>query len=101
MYYGVEQSTDQRCPRTVIKKFTGKRALLKWMEKSGGLTYADPVGARNYHHTFRYGYELSGRVDRKDAIFQDRGSNSYPRNDADNMASYLYWYADKVNENEL
>ncbi len=89
MFYGVEQSTDMRCPRTVIKKFRGEKALLKWMENSGGFTYGDPTGARNYHHTFRYGYELHGRINKKDPIFLDRGTLTYPQNDSDNMARYL------------
>ena len=43
------------------------------MENSGSFTYVDPKGARNYHHNFRYGYELSGRIDKKDPIFKDLG----------------------------
>lgn len=89
MFYGVEQSTDMRCPRTVIKKFKNKNALLKWMKNSGGFTYEDPDGARNHHHTFRYGYELHGRIDKKDPIFSYTGTTTYPKNKEDNMAWYL------------
>ena len=89
MFYGIEQSTDLRCPLTVIKKFTTIKPLLKWMENEIRLTYADPESAGNYHHTIRYGYELRGRINKKDPIFLDRGTSTYPQNNADNMATYL------------
>lgn len=99
MYYGVEQSTDMRDKRTVIKKFaSNKVALLKWMKNSGGFTYDDPESARNYHHTFRKGYELNGRVNKKDKIFMESGTPTYPRNDADNLAAYLYKYGSEIKE---
>lgn len=92
MLYGIEQSTDLRCPRTVVKKFSTLSSLLRWMEGGGGFTYDDPDVARNYHHTFRYGYKLIGRVNWKDQIFSDRGTGFYPRNSSDNLASYIYKY---------
>ena len=92
MYYGVEQSTDMRNKQTQIKKFTSKRSLEKWMQNSGNFTHSDPVAARNYHHTYRYGYELIGRVNKKDPIFKDKGSSTYPRTNNDNLALYLYSY---------
>lgn len=98
MYYGVEQSTDMRDKRTVIKKFSSKVSLIKWMRNSGGYTYDDPEAARNYHHTFREGYELKGRVDKKDKIFNEHGSPTYPRNYNDNLAHYLYEYGLEVEE---
>lgn len=98
MYYGIEQSTDMRDKRTVIKKFSSKASLIKWMKNSGGFTYDDPESARNYHHTFREGYELKGRVDKKDKIFMDRGSPTYPRSDNDNLANYLYVYGVEIKE---
>ena len=96
MFYGVEQSTDLRCPNTVIKRFSSINALRKWMENSGGFTHSDPERMMNYHHTFRYGYELKGRIDRKDSIFKDTGSPTYPRNDAYNLSSYLWKYGTEV-----
>ena len=89
MFYGIEQSTDQRCPRTVVKKFTSLPGLKRWMSGGGGYTYADPDGAKNHHRSFRYGYELAGRIDRHDHVFLNVGTRDYPRNDADNMASYI------------
>jgi hypothetical protein len=100
MFYGVEQSTDMREPRTVIKKFSSKVKLLKWMETSGGFTYDDPVGARNHHHTFRHGYEYQGRVDTKDKSFKDYGTSCYPRNSEDNLASFLYKYGTEIHQNQ-
>ena len=35
MYYGIERSTDMRCPDTKVKKFTSKTQLEKWMLVSG------------------------------------------------------------------
>jgi acyl-CoA synthetase (AMP-forming)/AMP-acid ligase II len=93
MFYGVEQSTDLRRQRTVVEKFTTEKALKKWInEKNGDFTYSDPHGARNYHRTFRYGYEVIGRINKKDPLFKYRGTNTYPRNSEDNLASYVYKY---------
>jgi len=100
MFYGVEQSTDLRNPQTVVKKFRSKSQALRWRGepgKSGRSTFADPEGARNWHHTFRRVYELVGKVDRKHPVFKDRGTSTYPRCDADNLASYLYLFGEEVN----
>lgn len=97
MYYGVSQSTDMRCKNTIIKKFTSINALKKWLSYgSGNYTYGDPDAARNYHHTFKYGYELSGRMDKKNSIFKDKGSPTYPRYEADNVAIYLSTYGKEI-----
>lgn len=101
MFYGIEQSTDLRCRNTIIKKFSTKNALLKWMNlpnTSGRFTYADPEGARNYHHSFRYGYDLKGRIDKKDPIFKDYGTSTYPKRVNDQIASYLYKYASEIKD---
>lgn len=97
MIYGVEQSTDQRCPRTEIKKFSSEKQAMKWKNKDNGkLTYADPEGARNYHHTFKSIYYLEGRIDKKDSIMNNEGSRDYPRNTNDNIAFYLYKYGEEI-----
>jgi hypothetical protein len=90
MFYGIEQSTDQRCPRTAVKKFSNVSALKRWLAGGGGYTHQDPDAARNHHRSFRCGYELAGRIDRKDRVFSNRGTRDYPRNDADNLATYIY-----------
>ena len=100
MFYGIEQSTDMRNKRTVIKRFPTKARLLTWMQNSGGFTHSDPAAARNYHHTFRYGCELAERIDKKHRVFRDRGSPSYPRTHADNMASYLYTYGTEIDRGD-
>lgn len=92
MFYGIEQSTDMRRPRTVVKKFTSENALRKWMAVSGGFTYSDPECARNHHRSFRGGYELSGRIDKSDKIFKSYGTRDYPKNDTDNLAGYIQKY---------
>ena len=92
MFYGIEQSTDMRCPRTVVKKFTSENAVRKWMKISGGFTYTDPEGARNHHRSFRSGYAYAGRIDKKDKIFKSYGTRDYPKNDTDNLAFYIQKY---------
>jgi len=96
MYYGVEQSTDMRNKMTVIKKFRSKSALLKWMENSGGFTYEDPEAARNYHHSFRSGYYLEGRANKKDDVFRSRGTRDYPLTKDDLLATYLRVYGKEI-----
>ena len=92
MYYGIEQSTDMRCPRTVVKKFRSENALRKWMQGGGNFTYADPDSARNHHRSFRSGSEYKGRIDKKDKIFSNYGTRDYPKNDTDNLAFYIQKY---------
>lgn len=89
MFYGIEQSTDLRCPQTEVIKFHDEKELRKWMERSGGYTYDDPDSARNHHHTYRYGYEHIGRIDKKHPAFKAKGSGFYPMTDADRLANYL------------
>lgn len=99
MYYGIEQSTDLRRPNTVVKKFTSRKAAIAWKDapgKNGRSTFADPEGARNWHHTFRQVYEIHGRIDRKHPVFKDRGTSTYPRCEADNLASYIAAHGEAV-----
>lgn len=84
----------------LLKKFSSKGGLLKWLVVSGGYTYDDPNGTRNHHHTFRQGYEYFGKVDRKDTIFKEGGSSCYPRSDNDNLATYLYKYGVEIKKEE-
>lgn len=91
MFYGVSQSTDLRSRGTVIKKFSSKASLLSWMGKGNGeFTHKNPEAEGNYHHTFKYGYELKGRVNKKHPCFSQGGSRDYKRTDEDNLAHYLY-----------
>lgn len=96
MYYGIEQSTDLRDKRTVIKKFTSQAALRKWMANSGGYTYGDPDAARNHHRTFRSGFELKGRINNADEIFSRRGTPTYPLFDSDKLAIYIMEYGEEI-----
>lgn len=96
MYYGVEQSTDFRDRQTIIKKFGNKNVLLNWMKISGNFTHDDPESVRNWHHTFRYGYQYFGRIDKKDPIFKDFGTHTYPNSYNDQVATYLYKYGEEV-----
>ena len=90
MYYVISQSTDLRCPLTKIRKFTSLNAAVRFAGMGNGeYTYKNPEAARNWHHTFNEIWELKGRINRKDPIFQDRGTSCYPRNDDDNLASYI------------
>ena len=98
MFYGVEQSTDKRSPNTVIKKFTSIVSLKKWLAVSGGFTHENPEIVRNWHHTFRTGYYLNGRINKKDKIFSDKKNRNsmYPRSLNDNIDMYLYVYGVEV-----
>ena len=99
MFYGVEFSTDMRDRRCVIKKFSSENGLQKWLHgtgKSGRMTYDNPEEARNYHHTFRQGYELVGRVNKKDPIWKQQGTRTYPMDDNQRMHNYLHVYGRAV-----
>ena len=99
MYYGVEQSTDLRNQRTVIKKFTSIKSLYKWLDQcNNDYTYADPEGARNWHRTIREGYELCGHINKKDAIFHDRG---HQLTLAMKMITWLHIFGNTESEYEL
>ena len=96
MIYGIEQSTDLRNKQTVIKKFTSITAANKWASISGGFTHKDPKEAKNYHHTYRRLFKLSGRIDRKAEEFKERGTSTYPLNDEDRLANYVYRYGEPI-----
>jgi len=96
MYYGVEQSTDMRNKMTTVKRFYSKRALLRWMDSPVGFTHADPEAAGNYHHSFRYGYYLEGKIDWKDPIFKSKGTRDYPLTKDDLLATYLRVYGKEI-----
>lgn len=97
MFYGFTQSTDMRYKNTHIKKFNSEKALKKWLSVgSGGYTYSDPDAARNYHHTFKYGFEHVGRIDYKHQIFMDHGTPTYPSTKNDQIARYLRNYGRSI-----
>lgn len=98
MYYGVEQSTDQRNRNTVIRKFTTVEKAIAWKLKgSGDFTYNDPEAARNWHHTFRDVYELQGKIDKKDNVFKNYGTCTYPMDKNSQLALYLWQYGREIN----
>jgi hypothetical protein len=91
MFYGVEQSTDLRDRRTMVKRFASESAPRRRIGNGGGeFTYADPELARNWHRAFSEGYELNGRIDRKNGIFSEVGTRDYPRCATDNLAAYIH-----------
>lgn len=97
MYYGIERSTDLRSPQTVVKKFTGIGSLMRWVnERRARRTYSDPEASKNWHHTFRYAYELKGRVDKSDPIFKDRGTPTYPKTAEDRLGDYIKHHGEEL-----
>ena len=97
MIYGVEQSTDIRERRTKIVKFKSEASARKWKQtKSGNFTYDNPEEARNYHKTFRELYILDGKIDKKDSIFHQQGTSTYPRSYEDNLAMYIWKYGKEL-----
>lgn len=104
-YYGIEQSTDSRCPRTVVRRLgSGKRGLVRaqeWAAKPSHLTYADAAAARNYHHTLYSAHEMpSGwRAPSKSDLARrarDSSTRDYPRSEADVLASAIQREGDEV-----
>lgn len=97
MFYGVKQSTDLRDRQTEVKKFKTEAALKKWLSYgSGNFTHDDPESERNYHHSFKSGYELQGKMNKKDKIFLRLGTSTYPLSYNDKVAHYLYVYGREV-----
>ncbi len=87
-YALTEKSTDMRDPRSVVKFTTSRREAVAWLKRSGGFTHADPVAARNYHHTFREVYEIpSGwrKPSQRELDLRARkdATPTYPRNSTD------------------
>ncbi len=58
-----------------------------------GFNDAAPVSAEAWASLDK---ELRGRVDKKHPIFRDRGTPTYPRGDADNLANYLFTYGKEI-----
>ena len=99
MIWGIEQSTDMRNPRTVIKKFSTRKSALKWASESGG--YSDkgaannalPVPSQNWHHSFRYVWETNGwrspSVAKLDEMAWKISTSTYPRYARDVLASLI------------
>jgi hypothetical protein len=96
MIYGIEQSTDLRCSRTVIKKFTSEKAATAWAARAPGFTYTSPEIANNYHHTLRRIYNYRGRINKKDLIFQRKDTPTYQKIDLDRLADYIKTYGEEV-----
>ena len=89
MFYGVENSTDMRDRRYVIKKFSSESGLRKWVRetgKSGRMTHDNPEEA------FRQGYEMIGRVNKKDPIWKLQTARTYSMDDSQRMYNYLHVY---------
>ena len=97
MYYVISKSTDLRCPNTEIKKFSNLRSAERYASiGNGDFTYENPKEAKNYHHTFKHIYQLSGRINKKDMIFKESGSSYYPRGYVDNLAYYIEKYGEEL-----
>jgi hypothetical protein len=99
--YGVESTTDMRCPETVVKRFRSEPAARNWAEKGGGYAWpgaADnslPGPSRNFHHRLRELYRMpagwrppSQRELRQRA--HEDSTPSYPRNAADALAKAIW-----------
>jgi hypothetical protein len=57
-YAIIRQSTDSRSPNSRVEFTTSKHAIANALKEEIKLTYADPVGAKNWHHDITYVYEL-------------------------------------------
>lgn len=95
MIYGIEQSIDPLDRRTKIEKFTCKSAAIKWVMQ-GRLTvkYVNPP--YNYHRLIRSAYELEGRINKRDALFDCDVATANSRNENDNKAAYIFKYGKAI-----
>jgi len=91
--YGIEQSTDMRDKRTIIKTFSSESTALKWKEYSGHLTHGENAEVqKNYHHTFRCVYVLVGRLPTPKSIEKIRSEwrhSIYAKSVNDVKADYI------------
>lgn len=100
MYYVISQSTDLRYRDTEIKKFTSKISAIKFSKiNSGNFTHENPEAVMNYHHTFKYVYEFSGRIPKKEINkIMSHSSRDYPVYEKDAIARYIYEHGKEVLE---
>lgn len=96
MFYGVIQSTDMRCRNTKVIKFSGRKALITWINAGGEFAHENPEEEQNCHRNIRYVYKLAGRVNRKDAVFSCFAGGVYAKTQEDRLADYLYKYGEAV-----
>lgn len=96
MFYGVIQSTDMRCRNAKVIKFSGRNALITWINAGGEFTHENPEEAQNYHRNIRHGYKLSGRVNRKDAVFSCFAGGVYAKTQEERLVDYLNKYGEVV-----
>ncbi len=101
MIYGIEQSTDMRCPQTVIAKFTSRRSAMRWLEPARLTHGEDAETVQNFHHTLRTAYEmpvgfrLPSPKQLSVRAFKN-SSSAYPRNSRDIIASIVRAAGTKV-----
>lgn len=104
-YYGIEQSTDSREPRTKVTRLGhGKRGLaaaVAFASKASHLTYADAAAARNFHHTLYSAYEMPtgwrpATLLQRTSEARRRSSRDYPRNAADMLAEAICRAGERV-----
>ena len=90
-YYGIEQSTDSRCPQTRVKRLSNRATAERYAAMGTRLTYADPDVARNWHHTFYSAWAMPSGWRAPSptclaAAAQRSSSRDYPRTSADVLA---------------
>lgn len=97
-YYGIEESTDSKCPRTKVTRLPSRKAAEAFSETKTHLTYADPAAARNYHHTLYCAFEMPAgwrppsKKETQAAIEEHYrfGSRSYPLDAAIYLARAIW-----------
>jgi hypothetical protein len=88
----IRQSTDSRSPRSKVEFTTSKQVVSDALGEKMKLTYADPAGARNWHHDITSVYELpiGWRKPSEKYLSEEsirRSTSSYPRTKIDILAN--------------
>jgi len=99
----IRQSTDSRNPRSKVEFTTSKRVVEDTLKEKMKLTYADPAGARNWHHDITYVYEIpvgwrkpsQKYLSEKSARYS---TTSYPRTKIDILAEKIMCDGDEIKE---
>lgn len=104
MFYGIEQSTDLRDPRTSIKKFRSSNSARRWLNEyineNIRYVYKNPDLARNHHQWIRRVYEvIKMRPPSERTLAEEARKDStrdYPRTSLDMLAKWITSYGDKI-----
>jgi hypothetical protein len=101
-YAIIRQSTDSRSPNSRIEFTISKKAILAALEEKAKLSYADPAGARNWHHDIASVYELPIGWRKPSQKYLSEKSicsgTTYYRSETDILAEKIMCDGDRIRE---